>query len=92
MCWEVMFRRLRRMAYSSSITRISKISSMSLQVNSLTKVPRLGTLTTSPSDTSRCSASRTGLRLTPSWLHSSTSCSQLPGGYCPSQIFLRRME
>ena len=51
-----------------------------------TRVKRCGAISTSPSSRSRRSASRTGVRLSPSQPHSSSSCSGSPGASVPSTI------
>ena len=57
-----------------------------------TCVKRCGAVSTSPSCSSRFSASRTGVRLSPSHAHSSWSRSRSPGASVPSTIASRIVE
>ena len=68
----------RRTPWDSSIARRSKTSSESSSVQVVTTAPRLGVKSTSPSASRRRSASRTGVRLTPTAVAISCSVRRAP--------------
>ena len=77
----------RRAAKHSISQRTSKVSSSSWGVGETTRAPPLGTSTTNPSPARRRNASRTGVRLTPSWAARAISGRRSPGPSCPVMNF-----
>ena len=82
----------RAAACPSSSARRSKMSPSSPAVQVRTRAPLLGRVASRPSDPSRRSASRTGVRLTPNESARSASPSRAPWAYVPSRIPCRSVS
>ena len=80
-----------RIAAHSSASRTNCASDTAASLMCVTNVPSCGTIATSRSSRSRCSASRIGVRLTPSSAASSFSEIWRPGASCADTIASRNV-